>query len=73
MDSIADTAWAGTRLTNQTDWPGLNRYPTWLPNGNLIAFMRQNNIWIIDVSAGFDNPTFRRLLEDDYNNWDIAW
>jgi Tol biopolymer transport system component len=60
-------------LTTQDSLPGLNRYPTWLPNGNLIAFMRENDIWLIDISSGIDNPRYRRLLEDDYQNWDIAW
>jgi Tol biopolymer transport system component len=75
IQPFADTSSASSRilLTNQTDQPGLNRYPTWLPNGNLIAFMREHDIWLIDVSAGFELPTFRKLLEDGSHHWDIAW
>jgi Tol biopolymer transport system component len=65
-----------TALTDQanTGTPGLNRYPSWLPNGTLIAFMRLGDIWLIDVSAGFGNPTYRRLLEEPgVRHWDIAW
>jgi len=66
-------------LTDQSELSGLNRYPTWLPNGNLIAFMRQptldvsSDVWLIDLSAGIDSPTYRQLLDDGYRHWDIAW
>lgn len=73
-DSAADESGINpTPLTNQTDFVGLNRYPTWLPGGHLIAFMRMDDIWLIDISDGIDNPTHRKLLEDEFKNWDIAW
>lgn len=72
FDTRGDTT-QPTALTDQAAMPGLNRYPTWLPNGNLIAFVRQQNLWLIDLSLGISSPRFRQLFDDGYHYWEIAW
>ncbi len=44
----------GTDLTRVTEYPGLDQYPEWSPNGKQLAIRRDTDIYLIDLDGA--NP-----------------
>jgi Tol biopolymer transport system component len=42
----------GSGLIQLTEYPGIDQFPEWSPNGQEIAFRRDNDIYILDVASG---------------------
>ncbi len=43
---------AGDRLTRPTNTPGAEEFPAFSPDGRLISFVRDFNIYVVDVATG---------------------
>jgi dipeptidyl-peptidase-4 len=56
MVTIADDLFyyevAGDRLTRLTNTPGVEEFPAFSPDGRLISFVRDFNIYVVDVATG---------------------
>jgi len=50
----------GTNLTRVTNYPGLDQFPEWSPNGKQLAIRRDTDIYLIDIDG--TNPI--RLTHD---------
>lgn len=70
---------AGGNPAAVVDEAGINsRYPTWLPNGGLLAYIRytggNGNIYIVSTSGGTPSKLLQGLPQfDDKNNLWPAW
>ena len=59
----------GSDLRRLTNYPGVDQFPEWSPNGQEIAFRRDVDIYVLDVAIG----ETRRLTDAPPLNQMPSW
>jgi dipeptidyl aminopeptidase/acylaminoacyl peptidase len=86
-DDLYYAAFDGTRAVRLTSRPGREEVPSFSPDGRFVAFVRDNDLWVVDVATQTEralttggSETFRQgkadwvYYEEMFNrNWRAFW